>query len=470
MTKTFFIDLHGCAKNQVDAEIINGILIERGWKRTDEPADAKLIIVNSCGFIEPAKEESLNAVLSMKENYPEVKILLAGCLAERYSGILKDSLPEADGIFGNGDLTKIGLIADSLFERKIPRDGRVIIAPQEGICCGIRPEVFNFPRSVYIKITEGCSNMCSFCAIPLIRGKLRSRPPAEIIEEIEKFIKQGFYEFNLIGQDLAAFDCHEKAEGESGLAFLLKEISRLKGNFVVRLLYIHPDHFPQDILPVMTSSARFLPYFDIPFQSGSEKIIKAMNRQGSAEKYLKLAGDIRKAFSQAKSPYKTVALRTTFMAGFPGETDDDFLQTKNFLEDLKSLWSGVFIYSKEEDTKAAAMRYQVAKKIKKQRFEILRHSQKTITENLLQSFCGEKVLVLIEEVIPKMPEEECMLAVGRAWFQAPEVDGTTVVNFTDSNTGIDGGVIKAGSVVLARISAVNGIDVEAVAEQVKKKL
>lgn len=461
MTRTFFIDLHGCAKNQVDAEIINGLLIKDGWKKSDVPDNADLIIINSCGFIEPAKEEAVNAVLSMKEEYPAAKILLAGCLAERYGEVLKDSLPEADGIFGNGDLFKVNLIADSLFKGKT----EVLISPQEGVCCGARPEVFNFPRSVYIKITEGCDNMCSFCAIPLIRGRLRSRPVKEIIEEFRELIERGFYEFNLIGQDLAAFECLEKNKNESGLAFLLKEISKLKGDFVIRLLYIHPDHFPQDILPVMTGDTRFLPYFDIPFQSGAERIIKAMNRKGSAEKYLALTANIRRAFKEAGSPYKTVAFRTTFLTGFPGETDEDFLQTKNFLKDVKSLWSGAFIYSKEEDTKAAAMKPQVVKRVKKQRLEILQNEQKPVTEEVLQNFCGERVRVLIEEIIPKAENELRFLAIGRTWFQAPEVDGAAVMSFTETDRDIDGNIIKPGSVVNARILSVSGVDVSAVAER-----
>lgn len=462
MTKTFFIDLHGCAKNQVDAEIINGILTECGWQRTDEPSLAKLIIINSCGFIEPAKEESLNAVLDMRQNYPEAKILLTGCLAERYSGILKDSLPEADMIFGNGDLSKIGLAADSLLKNSF--SDKVIIFPQEGVCGGIRPKVFNFPRSVYIKITEGCDNMCSFCAIPLIRGRLRSRSIADIINEFKEFIKRGFFEFNLIGQDLAAFDCTNKASGTSGLAHLLKKISELKGNFVVRLLYIHPDHFPRDILPIMTHDSRFLPYFDIPFQSGSEKVLKTMNRQGNAGKYLELIKDIRKAFACCGSPYKTVALRTTFLTGFPGESEEDFSQTKEFLKALKSLWSGAFIYSKEENTKAALMRPQIAKETKRKRLELLQNVQKDITEKLLNFFCGQKLWVLIEEIIPGDGIEGTSLALGRTWFQAPEVDGAAVVSYTKENTDICGNPITAGSVVNVRIISVNGVDVKALAE------
>ena len=337
------MDLHGCAKNQVDAEIIIGIMENLSWKDTSDPDEADLIIVNSCGFINSAKEESLNAVLQAKAAHPKAKILLAGCLAERYAEVLKNDLPEADGIFGNGNLSLLPQLINSMF----PQDSlaeknskKILIPPQIGICGGERPKILNFPRSAYIKITEGCDNFCSFCAIPIIRGRLRSRPIKDICDEIKTFLQKGFYEFNLIGQDLAAYQTgkddfkEEELHGgnSSGLALLLKNISTISGNFKIRLLYIHPDHFPPDILPIMTADKRFLPYFDIPFQSGSEKIIRAMNRNGSAEVYLDIVKNIRDAFEKAKSPYGEPQIRTTFLTGFPGETDEDFKETLNFLK------------------------------------------------------------------------------------------------------------------------------------------
>ena len=464
------MDLHGCAKNQVDAEIIIGIMENLSWKDTSDPDEADLIIVNSCGFINSAKEESLNAVLQAKAAHPKAKILLAGCLAERYAEVLKNDLPEADGIFGNGNLSLLPQLIDSMF----PQDSlagknseKILIPPQIGICGGERPKILNFPRSAYIKITEGCDNFCSFCAIPIIRGRLRSRPIKDICDEIKAFLQKGFYEFNLIGQDLAAYqtgkdDFKENLhrENSSGLALLLKNISAISGNFKIRLLYIHPDHFPPDILPIMTADNRFLPYFDIPFQSGSEKIIRAMNRNGSAEVYLDIVKNIRDAFEKAKSPYGEPQIRTTFLTGFPGETDEDFKETLNFLKELKPLWSGGFIYSREEDTPAYSFKGKIPKKTAEARLAEIQSIQTSITETKLDSFIGKEIEVLVEELIPA--EDKTFLALGRAWFQAPEVDGAVVLNFNLNSKDNDGNQIEPGSVVKAKILARNGFDLDAV--------
>lgn len=270
LTKTFFIDLHGCSKNQVDAEIINGIMLSLGWTRLQEADGADLIIINSCGFIEDAKKESINSIVEFKALYPNAKIILAGCLAQRYANEFANSMEELDGIFGNGDLSKLSELLALLYpqDKTYPHTNlsktqfsikRPIIKPEQiGISCGKRPNLFNFKGSAYIKITEGCNNRCSFCAIPIIRGDLRSRKISEIVSEIEEFIKDGVYEFNLVGQDLGVFGMTGYVKtSKTPLSLLLKEISKLEGNFVIRLLYIHPDHFPLDVLPIMASDERF---------------------------------------------------------------------------------------------------------------------------------------------------------------------------------------------------------------------
>lgn len=471
--KRFFVDLHGCVKNQVDAELMIGIMEKNGWQNSPSAETADLIIVNSCGFIEPAKEESVNAVINARAAYPHAKILLAGCLAERYAEVLSKDMPEADAVFGNGDLFKLPEIVEKMFFKaagKKAESWRVLTPPQEGVCSGFRPKVLNFPRSVYIKITEGCENFCSFCAIPIIRGKLRSRPIEDIVSEIRDFAAKGFYEFNLIGQDLAAFQIGRVngGKGQSGLAALLEAISSVKGDFKIRLLYIHPDHFSSDILPVMCADPRFLPYFDIPFQSGSEKIIRAMNRTGSAETYLQLAETIRAAFKKAASPYGEPAIRTTFLIGFPGETDGDFAETAAFLQRLEPLWSGGFVYSREEDTAAYSFKNRVPKKIAQKRLSEIQKIQTEITAKRLDGFCGKESDILVEEIIPAETTEDSGsegigLALGRAWFQAPEVDGSVVLHFSEDKRDINGGPIRAGSIVRAKILSRNGFDLNAAA-------
>ncbi len=477
----FFIDQHGCAKNQVDAELLVGILRDRGWQSAASPDDADLIIVNSCGFINSAKKESIDAVITARTAYPKAKVLLAGCLSERYAEDLAENLVEADAFFGNGDLSRLPEILDTLFP---PKEGkntshslvRPVLKPaQTGVCGGNRPELLNFPRSAYVKITEGCDNWCSFCAIPIIRGALRSRPISDIVAECAALVARNVWELNLIGQDLAAYgtgsgDAVSKDTGSvSPLSRLLQAISALRGDFRVRLLYIHPDHFPRDILPVMTADSRFFPYFDIPFQSGDREIIHAMNRKGDPDSYRQLVSDIRSAFETPDNPYGRIALRTTLLTGFPGETDEAFERTARFLSDIRSTWSGSFVWSREEGTAADSMKKRVSGKQAKERQDVLKAIQERITPEELTYFVGKQVEVLVEELIPLDEEPSdgadipaSRLALGRSWFQAPDVDGSVVLQYEDTHRDLSGSPVAAGSVVRALVTAVNGVDVQAV--------
>lgn len=483
MTK-FFIDQHGCAKNQVDGELIISILNKKDdYVQTFDPSEADLIIVNSCGFIESAKTESIDAVLSARQMYPKAKILLAGCLAERYAKELKDSLSEADGFFGNGDLDQIYKVVEPLMKGERP----VLTPPQKGVCGGDRNMLLSFSGAAFVKITEGCNNRCSFCAIPIIRGELRSRPATEIIEEIKKLISQGIYEINLIGQDLAAYgtgrddnvfgngrtylpkgtpgdlsveggsnqinENSSDSKGESGLCTLLKQISAVEGTFRVRLLYIHPDHFNYDILPVIKADSRILPYFDIPFQSGDDETILRMHRVGSQEKYKALIEKIREFFPDA-------AIRTTFLAGFPGESEKAASNTRNFLKEIRTDWSGCFPYSREENTPADEFDDQIDEEISQERADKLVEIQAQITKEKLSQRCGKDYDILIEEVLSESEEDpDEGIAIGRAWFQAPEVDGSVVVRYDRSNPS-ENEAVKTGRLVRVHISSSGDVDLQ----------
>lgn len=295
--KTFFIDQHGCAKNQVDGELIVSRLLEIGLEFVSSPDCADIIIINTCGFIESAKKESFDALFAARKSYPHAKILLCGCLAERYANDLKDALPEADAIFGNGDISRIGEIISALEKDSRP----VNLYKQVGVCSGMRKILFGYRGSAFVKVTEGCSNHCSFCAIPLIRGELRSARASEIVLEVKNLIERGIVEINLIGQDLASYgngktddvfgdadvfgadafnknplndenclrdgicsackdstNAENPANGEkSALLRLLEMLCEIKGTFFIRLLYIHPDNFPRDILPFIQKEKEF---------------------------------------------------------------------------------------------------------------------------------------------------------------------------------------------------------------------
>jgi len=457
---SFFIDQHGCAKNQTDGEIMAAFLEKEGFSQTFNADNADFIIINSCGFIQSAKKESIDAIYNVKNAYPEAKIVLTGCLAERYANDLYESMPELNGIFGNGDLSKI-----AAFMKMIAGGNRVVQTyDQCGVCSGERNTFMNFKGSAFVKITEGCSNHCSFCAIPLIRGELRSRPMDSIISEINQLVNNGIYEINMIGQDLAAYGTGAEDKEMlaklnpvlSPLAQLLQKISEIKGEFIVRLLYIHPDHFNSDILEVMKKDSRFVHYFDIPFQSGDDNTILAMNRVGSQKVYKELIQKIR-------SELPDCMLRTTFLAGFPGESDDAAKNTQNFLSEIQPDWSGCFPYSREEDTPAYSMKPRVPERTAKKRADALIQLQTEITNERLSRFVGKDVNVLIEEIIEVTEEtdaDECGgLAIGRGWFQAPEVDGSVVVRY-DLDSEKQVAVMKPGNVIKVNILASTGVDLD----------
>jgi len=399
----YFIDPFGCVKNQVDAENMMARLNSSGWENVPEAEHADVIIVNSCGFIESAKQESINAVIEWRKLFPRKKIILAGCLSQRYAKELPQILPEADEFIGVNEL-----VNNSPGERPL----------------------LSLPGSAYVKISEGCSNNCSYCAIPLIRGSLVCRTIPDIVSECSALLERGINELCIVGQDIGAYD---------DLPELLQAISRLKGNFWVRLLYIHPDHFPLQILDIIEQDPRFLPYFDIPFQHASAKILTAMNRKGNAEKYLELLQTIRSKLPNA-------VLRSTFLLGFPGETEEDFAALLDFQEKAALDWAGCFTYSREEGTAAFSMKGRVPEKTAAMRKQILEERQIPITEKNIERFTGQTMDVLIEEQIDEF-------YLGRLYCQAPDIDGAAVIISEQKN-------LQPGTFTKCKVTARRGIDLE----------
>jgi ribosomal protein S12 methylthiotransferase len=433
----YFLDPFGCAKNQVDAENMMAYLNSSGWSAAPDPADADLVIVNSCGFIESAKQESINAVLGWRRLYPGKKILLAGCLAQRYAKELAEALPEADGFLGTDDIAKIVNAANSLAASGADGDSPPLFPASS------RP-LLSLPGSAYVKISEGCNNRCSYCAIPLIRGPLSCRTVSDITDECKGLLARGIKELCIIGQDIGSY-----RSGDAGLPELLAAIAGFPGNFWVRLLYMHPDHFPLAVLDIMEKDSRFLPYFDIPFQHGSKKILSAMNRRGDAESYIALAETIRKRLFAA-------VIRTTFLAGFPGETEEDFALLTDFQEKLRPDWAGCFAFSREEGTPAYIMKALVPQKTVAKRKREIEERQVKITEKSMDRFVGQTFGVLFEERFRGGEGEGGDIWLGRLYCHAPEVDGAAVV------TGIALGTEpKAGDLLPCRVIARRGLDLEA---------
>lgn len=465
----FFLDQHGCAKNQVDGEILITRLLNKGFAYAETPEEADVILINTCGFIESAKKESLESVFAARSEFPDKKIILCGCLAERYAESFADELAsEVDAILGNGDLALLDEVVDQLFDeaKNPPTENKTPItkkAPQKGVCSQNRDYLLGFPGSAYVKITEGCNNCCSFCAIPVIRGNLRSRSQDEIIQEIKTLISNGIFEINLIGQDLAAFGRDSVPvgksnhpiyfDGKSPLSELLEKISSIQGDFWVRLLYIHPDHFPLDILPIIKKDERILPYFDIPFQSGSSDVLKSMNRTGTQESYAELVKNIRGELDAS-------TIRTTFLCGFPGESDKNAKETETFLKEIEPDWSGCFAYSREEDTAAYNMKNQVPTKKAEKRAEKLVEIQSAITEKRLKQHIGKTYKVLVEEIIDDA-ENDLGIALGRGWFQAPEVDGACIISYDlDDKNALD--KVQPGKMINVKVLGVTGVDLNTV--------
>jgi len=433
----FFIDQHGCAKNQVDGEEIASRLVDAGFVAVDSPENAEVIIVNTCGFIEDAKKESIQAIIEAKRQWPEKKVVVAGCLSQRYPDALFQDLVDADGIVGNADLS---LIPGSI--QKVVEGERVLVCPPQQATLPStfypRKALFDFPGTAHIKITEGCSNHCTYCAIPLIRGELRSRTIEDIVHEARMLLERGIFELVLIGQDLGNFG--RDLQGRCLLPDLLEALARLEGNFRVRILYIHPDHFPDAILPIIRDEQRFAPYFDLPFQHASEAVLRRMNRKGSATAYLELLDSIRSSLADAM-------IRSTFLVGFPGETEEDFAELLQFQKKAQLDWLGAFEYSREENTPAYTMKHRVPKSIAKQRKARIEEAQSAITGAKLQRFIGSHDTFVVEEAF-----DHDDLCIARGWMQAPDVDGVTLIHSRQ----------RPGSVVHARIVSVNGVDFNAI--------
>ena len=438
--KKIYIESLGCAKNQVYSEVLLTIAKEKCYVRVTEAKDADLIFVNTCGFIESAKEESINTFFALKGAYPDAKIVLGGCLAQRYAEELE--LEEADAIFGNRDLAAFSDVLDSLDEG----DAQIVLKPEypdPDREKDEREEYLSMPRSCYLKISEGCDHRCSYCAIPIIRGGLRSRSEDRIIDEARDLIRKGFFEINLIAQDLGAYGTD--FDGKSHFCDLLTKLASLEGDFRLRLLYIHPDTFPEELISIVKNSEKIIPYFDIPFQHSSERVLRKMRRFGNTEKYLALINRIRSEIPEA-------VIRTTLMLGFPGEEREDFDELLSFVRQARFDWMGSFLYSREEDTPAFDMRDEKAhekavKRAARWKNE-LEELQSAITEERLQGFVGKKYTALVEENI--QGED---LSIARIYSQAPEVDGLTVIM---------GEGIAPGDVVEVGIRAVRGVDLEAV--------
>ncbi len=400
----------GCSKNEVDSSCMMSILDKNRYSVENDPQKADIIIVNTCGFIDAAKEESIDTILQMakyKETGSCKKMILSGCLAQRYPEELLKEIPEADGIIGTGNISQINDILDRSIdgERVIKVDN--INSPYLE---GIKKEKVNITE--YVKISEGCNNNCSYCIIPKLRGKNRSRRIEDIYEEVSYLAKNGAREIILIAQNTTDYGID--LYGRYSLSKLIKEISKINAIKWIRVLYLYPDHFTDELISEFINNDKLVKYVDIPLQHYSDHVLKLMDRHTDKEHIKNLIEKLRKI--------KGLVIRTTFIVGFPGESEEDFNILREFINTYKFDKLGVFTYSREESTKANNLNEQIDEDVKEYRRDIIMEDQLKISERLLEDKIGQVLQVLIEEKI------EDNLYAGRSYLDSPDIDGVIYVN------------------------------------------
>ena len=431
--KVGFVSL-GCAKNLVDSEEMMGMLKEAGHILVSNPRHADAIIINTCGFINPAKEESINTILEMSR-YAE-KIIVVGCLAQRYEDVLRQEMPEIDAVVPIRDYDKLPGIIDELLKSEKPSPA-----------WDSRRTVSGNPWSAFVKISDGCSNHCTYCAIPLIRGEQSSKFIDEIREETEYLVSQGVREITLIAQDTTKYGLDNY--GSLKLGDLIRTLDQIEDLHWIRILYMYPDEIEEDVLQAMKESSKVLPYFDIPMQHANNRLLKKMNRRGTREDALALISRIRELFPEA-------VLRTTMIVGFPSETEGEFEELLDFVKEVGWGRLGAFTYSKEEDTPAASMDQEIDENTAVDRLNRLMEVQKEISYRKNLRKVGSVIEVLAEE-----KEGLKNRWHGRSAADAPDdVDGQVI--FTADRE------LELGEFVPVRITDASQYDLYGVLEEPEK--
>ncbi len=401
----------GCDKNRVDSEIMLG-RIKTGYDLTDNPEEADIIIVNTCGFIEKAKEESINTILEMAKYKDEhnCKLLIAtGCLTQRYGKELMDIMPEIDIMLGVNDYQKINELIEQFI--KDPKKILRVNYTDEKINEGLRL-ITTKQTTAYLRIAEGCNNFCTYCIIPKIRGKFRSRKKENILHEARRLAKSGTKELILIAQDTTNYGID--IYGEKTLHLLLRELSEIDGIEWIRILYCYPEAIYDKLIEEIKVNDKVCKYLDLPIQHISNNVLKRMGRKTTKE-------EIIDKIEKLRSNVSNITLRTSLIVGFPGETDEDFKELKDFIRDIKLDKVGVFRYSQEEGTPAAIMDNQISEEVKLQREEVIMLEQLEVSKEILASKIGKQYKVVIEH-------KEDDYYIGRSFEMAPEIDGEVIVS------------------------------------------
>lgn len=429
--KVGFVSL-GCAKNLVDTEVMLGIMQRHGLELTVNPSDADILIVNTCAFIASAKEESITTILNLAEYKSEGNcrsLIIAGCLGQRYRQELLDEMPEADAIIGTNAWHRImEAIEETLKGRRV-----ILIGDKEIIYDAKTPRLRTTPDyTAYVKIAEGCDHHCAFCAIPLIRGRQISRPIEDIRAEVEHLVADGVKEINLIAQDSTNYG--RDLYGAPSLARLLRELVKVEGLKWLRILYSYPKHFTDELIELMATEEKICKYVDLPLQHAADSVLRRMHRPDRRLEIENLLEKIRRRIPG-------VAIRSTFIVGYPGETDEEFQQLKAFLMEQRLDHVGIFVYSPEEGTPAYDLPNMLDEGVTQERYHELMSIQSQISQEINESLEGRELEILIEGRDEEVPD----IAAGRSYREAPEVDGQIYIEGDRRS--------KAGDIVKAKIVA-----------------
>ena len=413
----------GCPKNLVDAEVMLGVLAKQNYEITTDEKDADVIIVNTCSFIKEAKQESIDAILDLAERKHDGRchtLIVSGCLPQRYQEELAQELPEVDIFIGTGDYPRI---AEILAEKSGTDHQLRYIGDPDYIYDETLPRLNSSPAWYsYLKIGEGCSNCCSYCIIPQLRGAYRSRPQNALVVEAEMLVARGVKELNIISQDITRYGS-DLADG-SNLETLIRRLAAIDGLRWIRLLYAYPDGITDSLIELIRDEPKVCKYLDIPIQHISDPVLKAMKRRSSEQQ-------IRDLIAKLRSEIPGIALRTSLIVGFPGETVEDFTTLTQFVEQTQFDRLGVFCYSKEEGTPAAEMPEQITERVKRERYRKLMRAQARLSFRRNRSLIGTSEQVIVEGY----SEETELLLKGRSSRQAPDIDGQVYITAGNANVG-----------------------------------
>ncbi len=426
----------GCPKNRVDSEVMLGVARNKGYTHVDEAQDAEVIVVNTCGFIGEAKKESIDAIFAMaglKADGSCKRLVVAGCLSQRHPDELAKEMPEVDHFLGSSDMLKLGEVLDGRAERMLVGN------PADWVIRAGDPRTISTPGgSAYVKIAEGCNRTCSFCVIPEMRGKQRSRPIADVVDEVTRLVAAGVREINLISQDTIAYGRDLPKESRPDLAELARAVADVPGVHWARLFYLYPEALTEELIEVMATHPRIVPYIDMPLQHAADAMLKRMRRGHGGER-------LRQVVTRLKTRIPNLTFRTAFIVGHPGETDEEFEELCEFVKWAEFDRVGVFRYSDEPSCQSFELEGKVPKRTAESRYKKLMKLQRTIAHTKNERLVGKELEVLVEGT----SDEHEYVMMGRHAGQAPDIDGQVYLS---------GGEVRPGQIRRVQITQASDYD------------